>query len=270
MTAVLNPELAKESLVNGNTFLTAFYKLSRCHEKILLGLPFHEDINDINILRVGQGGGGLGGIGDETMSEHSGVSGPRTAPGKLRRGMSRGVDRLPKLTKTPSQQQQQDGDDLYNNSGSFDVNSRARDFSVGPDMLSSFKYSGVFLAPFDDDPSVDTADDYPFGQDSPRSNGTKLKKDRLPSPFSPDQTLSPNKMNSSAPGGGGGAGGGGGGGGMLARMFSGVNPWTANEDDLGSIGVTPPQRYGSPASRQRTASDDKNKQKKKKPVKPKH
>lgn len=48
----LNPELNKEFLINGNNFLTSFYKLSRIHEKILLGMNVSEDINDPSILKI--------------------------------------------------------------------------------------------------------------------------------------------------------------------------------------------------------------------------
>ncbi len=48
----MNPELDGKCLVNGSTFLTAFYKLSRIHEKILLGLPVNENINSKEILQI--------------------------------------------------------------------------------------------------------------------------------------------------------------------------------------------------------------------------
>ena len=48
----LNPELNKEYLINGNNFLTSFYKLSRVHEKILLGMTTTEDIHTPTILKL--------------------------------------------------------------------------------------------------------------------------------------------------------------------------------------------------------------------------
>ena len=48
----LNPELNQEFLINGNNFLTSFYKLSRIHEKILLGMPTSEDIHSASVLKL--------------------------------------------------------------------------------------------------------------------------------------------------------------------------------------------------------------------------
>lgn len=48
----LNPELNREFLINGNNFLTSFYKLSRIHEKILLGMPTSENIHSASVLKL--------------------------------------------------------------------------------------------------------------------------------------------------------------------------------------------------------------------------
>jgi hypothetical protein len=50
--SVISPELVSEIVVNGNSFLTSFMKLSRQHEKVLLGMEPTEDINQIDVLRV--------------------------------------------------------------------------------------------------------------------------------------------------------------------------------------------------------------------------
>lgn len=228
MTNVLNPELVKESLVNGNTFLTSFYKLSRYHEKILLGVPVDENIHSIETIRIsplGEEGGSLG----RSFSRSASGFRSGTAPSPLRRGNSRAGDKLPVLG-TKSNTRPKEIDISADNKGK---NSSKASKATNPDILSTFKYSGIFTGNREEyienrAPSVEL-EDFPFSLNSPRRGVIELRQDQLPSPF-------PSRPASSQ--------GGGGGGGMLARMFSGVNPWTASEDDLSFIGATSPVRKG--------------------------
>jgi hypothetical protein len=50
--SVINPDLVSDNVVNGNKFLAAFLKLSRQHEKILLGWDPAEDITKVDILKI--------------------------------------------------------------------------------------------------------------------------------------------------------------------------------------------------------------------------
>lgn len=216
MTSVLNPELIKESLVNGNTFLTAFYKLSRLHEKILLGLPLDENINEMNVLRPKLLGGEDGSVSG-VFSRSSSSVGNRSGP--LRKSRSRlGGYKLPELDLRKGSQ---NNDDLYSSSGRKDKGKKST--GVGTDILSSFKYSGIFeISNIDDyvasrSSPVEQAE-FPFSLESPRRGVIKLSRQQLPSP---------QVSRLSSPRGGG----------MLARMFSGVNPWTASSEELEAIGV---------------------------------
>lgn len=200
--------------MNGNSFLTSFYKLSRFHEKILLGLPVEEDIGRVDILRVTAAGDGADGSRSGVFSRGSSSIGGRTSP--VRRSTSRCGKKLPKIWKNGERSNQSAFPDKNKHSA-----------AVGTDMLSSFKYSGVFSATsvedFADSRSPAAEDpDFPFDLDSPRRGLIKLSQSRLPSRHS-----SPRGNKSS---------------GMLASMFSGVNPWTASSEDLSSIGVISPSK----------------------------
>ena len=196
--------------MNGNSFLTSFYKLSRFHEKILLGLPVDEDIGSIDILRIS-------GTGDDCSRSGVFSRGSSSVGRKTSRSTSMCGKKLPKLWKNGEQS---------NKSGLPD--NKTHSAGVGTDMLSSFKYSGVFSAMSVEDfvdsrtPAAEDPD-FPFNLDSPRRGVIKLSQSRLPSRHaSPRGNKSP---------------------GMLAGMFSGVNPWTASSEDLSAIGVASPPKH---------------------------
>ena len=52
LMSATNPDLVSENVVDGNKFLASFLKLSRQHEKILLGWDPADDITKTDILKI--------------------------------------------------------------------------------------------------------------------------------------------------------------------------------------------------------------------------
>jgi hypothetical protein len=197
--------------VNGNSFLTAFYKLSRIHEKILLGIPIIEDIGNIEVLKIGEPEGG-----SPSGSLSPSLSRSNSQFGKSRSTISRSTSKLNKLPK------------LMNPPGS--KSRPATQFST-PTLEK--KYSSIFNNP---EPNsrpfsreTDDAEPFPFKLNTPRKN--IIESSRYPSPMnSRPGSGSFARQNSS----------------MLAQIFNGVNPWTASSEALQSFGISSPPKSVSP------------------------
>lgn len=213
--------------MNGNDFLTSFYKLSRFHEKILLGLPLEEDINDVNILLKSNKAGDDGSLSGIFSRSGSTVGGKSKCMRRIR-SRNESKSKLPLLSAGQVSQSS-------NDQRKYSKTEKGKQSAgVGTDILSSFKYSGIFeaesVADFTESRAIRGEDpDFPFELDSPRRGVIKLSRHQLPSPHaSRVQSPSGNGHN-----------------GMLASMFSGLNPWTASSEELGFIGIASPVKLRS-------------------------